>query len=668
MGNLADLTVKLGVDDAELDSGLGQAESKVASFAKGAAKVAGAAGVAAGGVFAAGLAKNMEFEAANDKMAASLDLTAAESARAGQIAGDLYSDAYGSSLEEVNSALSGIQTNIGDLGSFSDEVLTGMGAKALDLASIMGEDVTRVTRGVGQLMRNQLAPDATAAFDIIAAAQSKVSADMKGELLDTIEEYGADFRELGLTGPQAMGAIVAAVQAGARNTDLAAETFREFGDIMTEGGTKVTDALRGIGLNAEDMRAKIAGGGPAAAEATSKIIKSLEGIKDPVKQGELGVALFGTKWLDMGKDAVFALDPLGAKLDDVTGAMERQGEVLNDNAQTKITGMQRSVELWTASLVTAEGPLGDVATAVSAFGGSALEFGSQVGIMAVAANGLGVSSLLTGGALRAMWAAATGPIGLAVGLIIGLVALIIYNWDTVKRVSIDAWNAVWGFVSDIWDRITGWVGEKVDAVLRFVDGLGALPGKAADFFGRMKDAAVRKGDELLSWVTGLPGRVLDAVGHLGNLLWDAGQSVIDGLWGGIKSMGSWLKGKIIDFIKSFVPGPVLEYLGISSPSKLFEGIGRDTAAGLAEGISASEAMVASAASRLAQTVSMDFTPTAGGLPSPDALAMPRGVTSAAGGGSPIRLEFTGDGAILQLIRKTVRTHGGNVQLVFGGHR
>src|SRR5207302_6379947 len=74
------------------------------------------------------------------------------------------------------------------------------------------------------------------------------------------------------------------------------------------------------------------------------------------------------------------------------------------------------------------------------------------------------------------------------------------------------------------------------------------------------------------------------------------------LWNGIKSMGSWLAGKITDFIKSFVPGPVLHFLGINSPSRLFADIGKWIPAGLAQGIDGAASLASDATGRLAATV------------------------------------------------------------------
>lgn len=317
-----------------------QTESSIARIQSSVGKLAAAAGGIAGAVTAALAAINAD--QANDVLAAQLGLTAKESERAGKLAGSLFRDAYGENLGEVNAALRGVQTNIGDLGKFSDGAIKGMSANALDLAKVMGEDVDRVTRGVGQLIRNDLVRDADQGFDLITAAAQRLPASMQGELIDTIEEYSADLGSLGLTGEQAFGAISAAVQAGARNTDLAADAFREFSIRAIDGSKTTRQGFELLGLDADKMAQKIAAGGPTATRATSEIIRALAGMSDPIAQEAAGVALFGTRYEELGIKAISAMDPMAASLGDVSGAADKMGKTLNDNFGTRLETWKRT--------------------------------------------------------------------------------------------------------------------------------------------------------------------------------------------------------------------------------------------------------------------------------------------------------------------------------------
>lgn len=319
-------------------------------FKGGLKKSMAVVGAVGGAIAAKGFLDATSKEAGSDLLAARIGLSPEESARIGKIAGGLYGNAYGEDLGQVNDAIDGIKVNIGDLGKFSNAELTGMGAKALDLSKIMDEDVGRVTRGVGQLMRNGLAKDGTEAFDLITAASQKLPKEMRGELLDTIEEYSADLSSLGLTGPQAMGALSASVKAGARNTDLAADALREL-SIRGIDGTKATAAgFTALGLDADVMAQKLAAGGPSAQKATSEIIQALSGMSDPIAQEAAGVALFGTRYEELGPKAIAALDPATAGLTDYEGAAKKAGDTLNDNTASSVEGFKRKASEMASNL------------------------------------------------------------------------------------------------------------------------------------------------------------------------------------------------------------------------------------------------------------------------------------------------------------------------------
>jgi hypothetical protein len=117
-----------------------------------------------------------------------------------------------------------------------------------------------------------------------------------------------------------------------------------------------------------------------------------------------------------------------------------------------------------------------------------------------------------------------------------------------------------------------------------------------------------------SLFSSLGDTVKSAVGNLGGILYNAGQSVISGLWNGIKSMGSWFASNVRNFINNYIPGPVKSFLGISSPSKVMAKLGRWIPAGLAVGMDAGAGMVTDAATRLAMAALPALQVAAPGVP------------------------------------------------------
>ncbi len=198
------------------------------------------AGKLAAGVGAAWAALNLS-EALGEGMDAARSNSAAEGwleaslggveeyARdAGQVAGELFGDGMTETLQESSAGVAAVTKNLGDIGELGQETFTNLTASALGLAQVMGEDVNKVTAAAASLYRSGLAPSAQSAFDLIAAGQAS-NVDKAEDLLDTVTEYSVAFRQAGLDGPTSLGLLSQALDAGARNSDIAADAIKEWG-------------------------------------------------------------------------------------------------------------------------------------------------------------------------------------------------------------------------------------------------------------------------------------------------------------------------------------------------------------------------------------------------------------------------------------------------------
>ncbi|MFP8960039.1 phage tail tape measure protein [Streptomyces nanhaiensis] len=225
------------------------------------------------------------------------------------------------------------------------------------------------------------------------------------------------------------------------------------------------------------------------------------------------------------------------------------------------------------------------------------------------------------------------------------------------------WTFVGGMISafvekvpEWWNSFTDWISEKADQAGLVFDVLGAaigdwfgglwdeyiggpvsrtwrewmatvnaLPGRTtaalADLGSRLyrsasgawqdfQNAAVRKGTSIVWWARRLPGRIVGAIGGVGSLLYGKGQSIVSGLWAGIRSMGGWLRNTLYAWARSVIPGPIAKALGIASPSKVMrDQIGRWIPAGVVDGIRDGQGAVDEA---MASLVNPDRVRVAGG--------------------------------------------------------
>lgn len=562
----------------------------------------GKAGKMLGGILAAGLlgaaaivgaslTEAISQEADTDRMAAALGLSPDESARLGGVAGRLYADAYAGSFSEATEAVEAVVSTISGMASASTPVIEGVTTSVLNLATAFGEDLTAVTTGVGTLLRTGLAPDAETALDIITAGLQS-SANLGGDLLDVVAEYGSTFKDAGLTGEQSIGLINQALAAGIPNADFAADAIREMGIIIGEGAEESVAALGDLGLSAEDIQTAFGQGGAAAAGALDMILDGLRNTEDPLERNRLATELVGTQYEDLG-DAILQLDPSQAvaSLGDIDGAAANLGETLNDNAAKNLERFKNGLtqtfvdviggqvlptvgalagfmadnlgpalsaagdvagfvgtqmQNFAGWVAANEEPIRKVATVIAAvFLPYIIAMGVQATVSAIktvaawalSAAGsvaaaailsisyaiavagwilMGAQALLGAAKVAAAWLIALGPIALVIAAVVGLVALIIWKFDDIKKIVAVAWEWIKTKTAALWNAIVGAVSGAVSRVFGVLRGIQSIINVVIGFFGRIKDGIVTKWNELLSFVGSLPGRLRD----MGAGMWD----------------------------------------------------------------------------------------------------------------------------------------------------
>ena len=176
MGKSAILSVRIISDAKDAIKGLGQVDGKLAKTVENAKKIAAGfaiAGAAAGAALTKGLFDAVDADSANRKLAGQLGLGAADAAAAGELSGRLYRDAYGGSLEEVNTAVAAVGSTMADMSANGGADVERLSKKAMDLAGTFDVDVTEAVNTAGALMKNGLAADGDEAFDLLVRSEER---------------------------------------------------------------------------------------------------------------------------------------------------------------------------------------------------------------------------------------------------------------------------------------------------------------------------------------------------------------------------------------------------------------------------------------------------------------------------------------------------------------
>lgn len=356
-------------------------------------------------------------------------------------------------------------------------------------------------------------------------------------------------------------------------------TFQQFTDSIVNLNKEGLPGFKSFADQAKDSTSGIQTG---MQNAQTAITRGIASIIDAVGQKNLseGIASIGKAFESALKMIAVAVPPTLQVLKDVFGFIADNKDIIMPIV-VGITAMVAAFKIWQAvttamtiaqglfNIVLAANPIGLITIAVVGLVAALTYFFTQTELgkqimqtfgdvisavwedikTGLAAVGKFFSDTWTNiqnaiGAVidwvKANWplllAIITGPIGIAVGLIVK-------NWDTIKQAFQNAWN----FVTGLW-------------------------GKAGEFF------------------SGIFNNIKNAFGKIGEI----GKNIVEGIWNGMSGAGNWLKDKIFALIKQVIPGPIRDALGIHSPSKVASDLAEEVPAGVAQGIYKKAGMVVSA--------------------------------------------------------------------------
>lgn len=269
------------------------------------------------------------------RLQAQLGLTAEEAQQMSSAAQAAFRGGFGESAAEANAAVVAVTRNLGQMGP---ELTQVMAQNALTIKDLFGASEEESSRTVGVMLKNFEGLSQTDAFDLMTAGFQQ-GGDYSGELLDTMREYSPQFAKMGMSAEQMMGVLIAGTKAGAFNLDKVGDAVKEFAIRSIDGSKTTAEGFAAIGLNADDMAAKIAKGGASSEQAFQATLAGLAAMEDPVKRNAAGVALFGTQWEDIGPKVVASMAEGMKGVDGFQGATDRAA-----NASFGLAGQWESMK------------------------------------------------------------------------------------------------------------------------------------------------------------------------------------------------------------------------------------------------------------------------------------------------------------------------------------
>lgn len=302
-------------------------------------------------------------------------------------------------------------------------------------------------------------------------------------------------------------------------------------DDLEEGAERATSSVRGIGDGAsssrgslDDYGAGLDGVGERADELDTRMMGLSDGITgvSDLMRGDLGPAGYAMALADIGSSVYNFVVP----------SLKTLKTALLDNARQAITSAATHVR----------------AAAMTALGWVKM----------------GIQATINAARMAAAWLISLGPIGLVIAAIAAIIAILValgVGFDDIARWASAAWQlilgaaqAVWNWLAENWPLvlaiITGPIGIAVYMIVRHWDTIrnaaGAALGWIADRVTGVKDWIVGRFNDVVSFVTGLPGRIWSAATGMWDGITGAFKSAVNmiiGLWNGIEfELGPWTIG------------------------------------------------------------------------------------------------------------------------------
>lgn len=164
--------------------------------------------------------------------------------------------------------------------------------------------------------------------------------------------------------------------------------------------------------------------------------------------------------------------------------------------------------------------------------------------------------------MAAAWVVAMGPIGWITAAVIGIVALIIANWDKVKAFTLKVWGAVSNFLKGLWEGIKKVASAVWTGIVNFFKTTfaahqkivktvwGTIKGFITGVWNAIKKVASNVWNGIKSFFV----NSLNTHKKIFTTVWNAIKSVVSGVWNGIKNVAKSIWNGIKSFFSSVLAG------------------------------------------------------------------------------------------------------------------
>ncbi|MGD6835495.1 phage tail tape measure protein [Bacillus thuringiensis] len=406
----------------------------------------------------------IEFDGSQRKIQASLGLTGKGAENLQKIAVDTWKKGFGENLEEVDNALIKVYQNMRYV---PHEELQGASENVLTLAKVYDVDLNEATRGAGQLM-SQFGLSTQETFDLLAAGAQE-GLNYSDELFDNLSEYAPLFKQGGFSAQEMFTILANGTKSGSYNLDYINDLVKEFGIRVQDGSKGVSEGFGDLSEETQKVWKSFNEGKGTAADVFNAVLGDLQKMDDKVKANQIGVALFGVKWEDMGAEAVLSLNNVHGGLGDVTGRMDEmkklQEESLGQQFQKALRETQAALEpLGKKFAELAKDILPPIVDGVKAVMDWFSKLSEADQTLLIVMGALSTAFIILTPIVAAL-AVSFGALNLAFLPVIATIAAVSLVITGIIML-IKNWGAITDWLSEKWSEFKDWFGELWDSIVQ----------------------------------------------------------------------------------------------------------------------------------------------------------------------------------------------------------
>lgn len=304
----------------------------------------GGALAAVGGVFKTGIDTAISQIDVQGTLDAQLGKGSVAAQNAGKVAGELYRQGWGESLEDVANVASNVSSVIRGIGEGDLNTVT----KATEVwAQTFDADAGESVRGVKVLME-KFGLSAQDATDLMTKGMQN-GLNYTDELADNLSEYGGRWAEAGTSAQQYFSLLQAGVDGGAYQLDKVGDFLNEFLTSLTDG--RMEEGLDNFSQGTKDVFKSFQDGKGTAEDVLNAVIGDMGQMTDKTKEAQVASSLWSSLGEDNALGMIEALGNVPNSYENIKGATDEAAD------STQSIGQQ-----WESFKRTMSGTLGDAFT------------------------------------------------------------------------------------------------------------------------------------------------------------------------------------------------------------------------------------------------------------------------------------------------------------------